>query len=202
MVVFGGETAPGQLTNEVWSLSFDAPTPTLVSFAGAEATPDRVRLIWEVADAAAIRAEVHRRASGDIAWSELGRPAVEGDRLVFEDRDVVPGTRYRYRLIEAGAVLDEQWVTVPGATLALAGASPNPSPGGIAVEFSLSSSDRATLELFDLRGRLIAQREVGSLGAGAHHMALAGPGDLAAGVYLIRLVRGEQVLTAKACVVR
>ena len=72
----------------------------------------------------------------------------------------------------------------------------------MAVRFSLPGDERATLELFDLRGRRIASREVGSLGAGEHLMPLTDRGNLPAGVYLVRLTQGHRTLTAKACVVR
>jgi hypothetical protein len=86
--------------------------------------------------------------------------------------------------------------------LSLAGASPNPSENGIAVRFSLPGKDPATLELFDLGGRLVASREVGSLGAGEHLVSLSERLHLSAGVYLIRLTQAGRALTAKACVVR
>jgi hypothetical protein len=45
-------------------------------------------------------------------------------------------------------------------------------------------------------------REVGSLGPGDHRVALSESRRLPAGVYLVRLVRGDRVLTDKACVMR
>jgi hypothetical protein len=129
------------------------------------------------------------------------------DRLVIEDRNVVPGARYGYRLVawDGGqeTTLDPVWVTVPlPAALSLAGAYPNPSDHGIQVKFSLPGDQRATLELFDLKGRQIVSREVGSLGAGEHVVPLADRHSLPAGVYLVRLTQGRRALIAKACVVR
>ena len=126
---------------------------------------------------------------------------------MFEDRDVRPGERYGYRLeVHADgeqATLDPVWVTIPHtAVLSLAGASPNPSERGISVRFSLPGAEPATLELFDLRGRRIAAREVGTLGPGEHLVPLADRPGLPAGVYLVRLTYPRQVLTAKALVVR
>jgi hypothetical protein len=98
--------------------------------------------------------------------------------------------------------LEAVWVTVPEqAVLGLAGASPNPSGGELHVAFSLSDDQPATLELFDLTGRRLANRAVGGLGPGAHRVSL-GPQRLPAGVYLVRLTRGADVLLAKAAVVR
>jgi hypothetical protein len=43
---------------------------------------------------------------------------------------------------------------------------------------------------------------VGALGAGSHRVALAEARGLPAGVYLVRLTRGAEALTVKACIVR
>jgi hypothetical protein len=207
MVVFGGDVGPNQFSNELWALSFDAPTPTQVSFGGADVSADRVRLTWIVPDASQLQADVERSAGDAHEWIFLGSASLEGDRLVFEDHDVTAGTRYGYRLVERApdraTVLDEQWVTVPPrAVLALAGASPNPAPDDLWVAFSLPAEGRATLELFDLKGRMLAQREVGTLGPGEHRVAFSEARRLPAGVYLVRLTRADRVLTAKACVVK
>jgi len=203
MVVFGGDVGPNQFSNELWALAFDTPTPTQVSFGDADVSPERVRLTWIVPDASQLQAEVERTAGAASEWTLLGSVSIEGDRLVFEDHDVTAGTRYGYRLVERGTVLDEQWVTVPPrAVLALAGASPNPAPDDLWVAFSLPAEGQATLALFDLKGRMLVQQEVGSLGPGEHRLALSQSRRLPAGVYLVRLTRANRVLTAKAAVVR
>jgi hypothetical protein len=207
MLVFGGQTGVGQYSDELWALGFDPATPALVSFAGADATSERVRLAWTSADATTVRATIQRSTAGSGAWTVLGDAAVEGERLSFEDRDIVPGARYGYRLVDRASgteeVLDEQWVTVPmPAKLALAGVSPNPVARELAVAFSLPGSEPASLELFDLAGRVLAHVDVGDLGAGDHRVTLANARSLPAGLYLVRLSRDGAALTAKACVVR
>jgi hypothetical protein len=67
-------------------------------------------------------------------------------------------------------------------------ASPTRGPA-IAVEFRLPSAAPATLELLDVAGRRVVTREVGSRGAGQHRVVLDSGRDLAAGVYVIRLVQ-------------
>jgi hypothetical protein len=86
--------------------------------------------------------------------------------------------------------------------LRLIGASPNPAAGEVYVAFSLPDERAATLELFDLRGRRVATRAVGDLGAGPHRARLSEGQRLPAGVYMIRLTRGAEVLHAKAAIVR
>lgn len=92
----------------------------------------------------------------------------------------------------------------PGPTMrfALEGVRPNPSPAGrVLVSFALPSDAPATIELFDLAGRRVAERAVGSLGPGSHLVDLAAGRRLPAGIYLVRLTRGAQRLTARAAVV-
>jgi hypothetical protein len=207
MVMFGGQLGTNSYSNELWALADNAPTPALASLVSTDCLPDRVRLAWAVAATTPIRAEVHRSIGEGDGWTVIGSPEASGDRLVFEDRDVTPGARLGYRLVEleesGETVLNEVWVTVPlRLGLSLAGASPNPAEGDLHVAFSLPGGGAATLELFDLKGRLLARRDVGALGAGEHRVRFDDVGRVRAGIYLVRLVRGDRVLTAKACVIR
>jgi hypothetical protein len=180
-----------------------APT---VSSAAVDATPERVRLEWSTTDGAGVAFLVSRRSEAgswvDLRWAT----ADAGGRIVFEDRSVVAGGRYGYRLGFVpgnGPVhtLDETWVTIP-SPLALSGASPNPSPNDLTIVFGLPDAAPATLELFDTGGRRIESREVGALGAGTHALRMAAGRRLPAGLYLLRLTRLSRVLTARASVLR
>jgi hypothetical protein len=91
----------------------------------------------------------------------------------------------------------------PGSLrLALEGARPNPAVNGVRVWFTLPSREPATLELIDVAGRRVLRREVGSLGRGAHMLALGSAPGLRAGLYFLRLVQGGRVLHAKVAVIR
>ena len=83
----------------------------------------------------------------------------------------------------------------------LRGAVPNPSRG-LNVSFSLASAEPAQLAVYDLSGREVRSRQVGSLGAGRHLVSLGAPGTLAPGIYLVRLMQGRRQLVARAVVVR
>jgi hypothetical protein len=92
-----------------------------------------------------------------------------------------------------------------GATLAFALESvrPNPTRGEpLGVAFTLPSSASARLELLDVSGRRVMEREVGALGAGRHSVALAAGGRLAPGLYLVRLTQGANVRLARVAVLR
>ncbi len=67
---------------------------------------------------------------------------------------------------------------------------------------TLPRAESATLALFDVSGRRIASREVGSLGAGAHVVVLSPPGSLASGIYWVRLAQGSRGLGARCVVLR
>jgi hypothetical protein len=208
VVVWGGRLSANEVAQDMWLLGLDVPTPVAVSLVSSEATSERVRLTWAGEGLANVRAALYRAEGEGGDWLELGSPSVEaGERLVYEDRAVEPGRRYGYRLVvrEGGeeTELPAVWVTVPErAVLALVGASPNPTQGEFMVAFSLSDERAATLELFDLKGRRVASRAVGSLGAGPHRVAFTEGERLPAGVYLVRLTRGVDVLHAKAAIVR
>ncbi len=86
-------------------------------------------------------------------------------------------------------------------TFSLDAIHPNPAPARTTVEFTLPSSDPATLELIDLAGRRVWSTEVGGLGAGPHALDLGGPGrPLTPGFYFVRL-RGEREASTRSVVI-
>jgi hypothetical protein len=137
------------------------------------------------------------------AWAPIAELAVDaGGRVAYEDRSVVAGGRCGYRLVSVGATGGEVWVTVPGATLALEGARPNPAAGAPMAAFSLPDAAPAELALLDVTGRVLATREVGALGAGRHVVAIGDGAELRPGVYWLRLTRGAETRIGKAAVGR
>ena len=185
----------------------DATTPVLLSLVSQQADPNRVLLTWYAAGGSGVAATVYRRTV-DEAWITLGQvsPAWNG-LLLYEDRTVLPGRRYGYRLglTDGGqeSFGGETWVDVPiMPELSLGGARPNPATRDLAVAFALPSGAPARLEVFDLGGRRILAREVGSLGAGSHVIPLGAGRPLAPGVYQLRLTQGSRAITARAVIVR
>ncbi len=85
--------------------------------------------------------------------------------------------------------------------LALEGARPNPTTGALRVWLTLPSREAATLELIDVAGRRVLRRDVGSLGPGAHGVALDAA-RLRPGLYFIRLAQGASVRRSRVVVVR
>jgi hypothetical protein len=193
---------------KIFALRFnaDGPVPVAVSLVSTVAEPGRVRLTWHTADGASLLATVERRTETS-AWERLGSASPDGTgTLTYEDRAVTDWSRYGYRLSYPDGALvaytSETWVTVPGLRFALRGLTPNPSAGDPVVAFSLASAEPAALDLFDVHGRLVLSREVGSHGAGSHSIRLESRGRLAAGVYTVRLRQGAQVASARAVIIQ
>jgi|GEM_PF-6719451 len=183
------------------------PTPALVALLHAEASPQRVRLVWAGVNAGALAAAVERRTEAED-WRALGAARPDGpERLAFDDAAVEPGVRYAYRLAwtEAGAERRsaEAWIEVPRAfELALEGLRPNPSAGRPQVAFTLPAAGRARLELLDVAGRRVLRHDAGALPAGRHVVDLADAARLAPGVYVVRLAFGDRVVQRRGVIVR
>jgi hypothetical protein len=70
------------------------------------------------------------------------------------------------------------------------------------VAFTLPTTAPAKLELVDVSGRRVVEREVGSLGAGPHTLDLGQGTRLAPGLYLVRLTQGTNTRTLRVAVLR
>jgi len=182
-------------------------TPVTMSLVSAVAEPGVVRLAWFAGGATGLAVDVERSTPAS-AWARVATVTQDGEgRLVYEDRDVLAGGRYGYRLAytEDGArrTGGEAWVTVPAApVLALSGPRPNPAVRALAVAFSLPDAAPARLEVLDVAGRVVRAREVGTLGAGSHVVDLTEGRMPPPGVYLVRLTRAGTSLTQRASVIR
>jgi len=185
-------------------LALDGPVPVLLSLAESEASSARIVLTWHGHGASELEAFVERRTDPS-GWESLGLAEVVGsDRLRFEDASVLPGVRYAYRLVsrEGTALTSENWVEAQAIALSLSGFTPNPARGRPAIRLSLPDESEASLALFDVRGRMVASREVGSLGPGSHLVELDPGEELEAGIYWLRLTHGGRSVTARGVVVR
>jgi hypothetical protein len=81
-------------------------------------------------------------------------------------------------------------LVVPGTLafeLALYGFLPNPTAQDVNVYFSLASGEPATLALYDIAGRQVQSREVGTMGPGPHAVNLTQGVPISAGIYFVRL---------------
>ena len=80
---------------------------------------------------------------------------------------------------------------------------PNPLPaarGAVTVRFALPSDEPTRLDIFDVRGRWVAGRDVGALGEGAHTVEVDLGSRVAPGVYVVRLTAGVGIRTIRMVV--
>lgn len=188
-------------------ISLDDPVTVTVSLVAASAEPSAAHLVWQILQDSPSPGSVERRTDG-TEWSEVGQCLADGvGRMRFEDRDIVPGQRYGYRLQvrdgETRVTSDETWLTIPAEyTLALERMQGNPVMGNVDVAFVLPSGEAAAIELVDLAGRRIVARSVGEFGAGRHTVSLASRGVLPPGIYFLRLFQGERSVMSRICILQ
>ena len=126
-----------------------------------------------------------------LAWSDARAGS-------YDDADV-----YAQR-VRANGQLGDEPVGIPGTgglDLALGAPRPNPARGSaMLVPFTLATDATASLELFDVAGRRVYAREVGSLGAGPHVIELAHDARPGPGIYFVRLRQGDGLRTRRIVV--
>lgn len=85
--------------------------------------------------------------------------------------------------------------------LALAAPYPNPLSGGQAanIRFSLPQAGSAAIAIYDMLGRIVEQVADGEFASGTHQVRW-NPAGLAAGVYILRLAVGGEVVTRRLVV--
>lgn len=202
LVMYGGYDDTDHYFDDWWSLNWDRPTPVAASLVTASFERGIAHLAWQLADAAGASVTIERsRERG--AWSAIASRLPDGlDRIWFDDADLAPGARYGWRLrvksAEGERLLGETWLDVPApATFALRGALRNPVAGDLVVAFSLDRASEATLGLFDLGGRRLAERRVRAEAAGPREVTLARRGEYPPGIYFLRLADGARALSAR-----
>jgi hypothetical protein len=183
----------------------DGPVPTLASLISTEISSTAVRLLWQAVGFQGTAHVYRRDATHD--WAMLGATTRTGeDDFSFEDRSIIAGSRYSCRLGFGEGASEtfsaENWVEVPtGFALGLQGLSPNPATHPLRIRFSLPNAASAQLEVLDVAGRRVFEREVGSLGAGNHVVGIDSDRPIASGMYWIRLTGQSKTLVARGVVI-
>jgi len=176
----------------LYDAGFDMTVPVEVSLVFVEAEPGLARIRWLTS--AGTRWNVARSESG-APWTPMGGIEADGGgHAIFEDRTVIAGVRYGYRLeSQRGEAFGEAWVDVPRAfAFALLGAVPNPARDGLRISFTLAEAGAVRIELLDISGRRVRARDLGNLGAGSHVERLE-RGGLAPGTYFVRLRQSGRI---------
>jgi len=94
----------------------------------------------------------------------------------------------------------------PADVLQLGPSYPNPFNPGTNIEFLLPAATVVHLQIFDVRGRLVASLIDGALAAGRHAVRWDGRDqrgqDVASGAYLVRLTSGREVRSQRIMLLR
>lgn len=184
----------------------DGPVAAEASLVSAIVEDGRVRIRWQAAVAAGTPARIERDAGA--GWVAIAETSFDGTgSLVFEDRGVVAGGRYRYRLVLDGGAFTgaEASVEIPRAVaeLAIARLAPNPASGPVRVELALPSGrGEARLELIDLAGRVIESRTLAVSAGGSQVVTLGAGASLPPGLYHVRITQGHASRTRSLAIVR
>lgn len=93
-------------------------------------------------------------------------------------------------------VVSETSMAVFPLMLSLSQNYPNPFNPSTEIEFTISSSQHVTLEVFDMKGRKTAVLLSGNIPAGRHRLTWK-PENLASGVYIYRIQAGNIVMARK-----
>ena len=136
---------------------------------------------------------VHNASTNDDAFARVSAAAKE----MFRDR-------IEAALLSCPTAVDE---LVPMAqSVTLGPASPNPFNPSTQLSFDLPRDQDVRLAIYDMRGREVAVLAAGQRAAGRHEVRWNGRDgagrDLPAGVYLARLVVGDQVETQKLALIK
>ncbi len=78
---------------------------------------------------------------------------------------------------------------------------PNPFSRSTRIDYSVDSSQRVTLSVYDIRGRKVGSRSYGLKGTGRHSAYFDGSG-LEPGVYFYRMHLGARIATGKFMIIR
>ena len=184
----------------------DRPTSTLMSLANLDIASGSVRLTWLAPAYPGIEWTLQRKAHG-TEWVAIGVADADPDGVVaFVDMGVHSGEQFVYRV--RGVISGQEFfsaevaATIPLAAFALEQVAPNPASGGdMTVGFTLPDNTRARLELFDIAGRLVESREVGSLGAGRHAVQLAAM-PRHSGIHFVRLTQGSRTAQNRVAIIQ
>jgi len=194
----------------------------LISVVSADATTERVHIVWRVNSSVPVAGTVYRRVGGGSWVAQQSVVSGTDSQIVYEDRDIQPGTEYSYRVraLDGDKMRDfgQVTVTVPSAGGPPPGnpppgdpptvppgvmrVRPNPASTSFVISFTLTGSGPVRLDLLDAAGRHITSRDLGSMGAGGHTAQLNEAAHLAPGVYIVRVSQGGRVVWGRANVFR
>jgi hypothetical protein len=191
------------------------PLPVELSRLTATLEGEHAVLTWQTTsetDNAGFEVERQARSGG---WRKLGRVAGAGttpEPQSYRFRDTAlpysaDSLTYRLRQVDLdGTTTLSEEITLTRAAvtnLELLGTYPNPARTRATIRFAVparADGTEATLQLYDLLGRRV--RQVLTSGTAGRHEQQLDVSGLSSGLYVLRLVAGDEVRTQRITVVR
>jgi hypothetical protein len=133
-------------------------------------------------------------------YDTVGNPEVITASSLDETNDVFVPVFRLLMTFDTTVDVDEETLSVPNA-FTLGNAYPNPFNPTTNVPFELNRSGHVTLQAFDMLGRQVATLINEPLAAGTHTVAFDA-GNLASGIYMLRLQSGNQVQTSRVALIK
>ncbi|MBK8167977.1 MAG: hypothetical protein IPK64_18690 [bacterium] len=177
----------------------------------AERLGNTVRVSWETSGAESGSSyRVERRTAAGQPDKVLSALVSEGNSWHVLDGEVGSASREYWLIVSyaSGQVVEygPAMVTAVPTVLALQGNHPNPFNPETTVEFTTNQEGPVRLQVFDLRGALVATLVDTRLPAGWHEAAWSGVDDrgqpMTSGVYVLRLWSEQGVRSRKMTLVR
>ncbi len=196
----------GDETDEVWHLEHDLPTATLVTRRRAEARADHVSLEWQC-DRLLEQAHVRKGREGAPPEPFAQIPIPGDGRVELIDREVEPGSSYRYELRSGPSGRTRHDVVelrVPGRleSTALRLALPSPVSLGANAALELPSAEDVRFTVFDAGGRAVLSWRRSDLPAGRHAIALEPLAPLPPALYWLVATTPSRSARARFVVIR
>lgn len=190
------------------------PTPVLLVSLDAAVEASGVRLSWRMmSDVEALAFHV-RRCDDGVSWHRLDQDPIQGSSdgsYEYLDETAEAGAAYLYRIdaldprggeIAAGTLRVQVTLTSDFSLRAF----PTPMKGLTTVAFALPRAGAARLDVFDLRGRLVAILAERPFAAGVHRLDWAGVdlkgNPLPSGTYFLRLEAQKGIRTTALSIIR
>ncbi len=177
----------------------DAPVPVLASLAASSVTSGRVHVEWSVG--AARGTAYLERSEASNPWIRIASGLIHEASIAFEDRDVVPGREYSYRL--ALYTAEGDYTTLPfTARIPIPALSLRATNGKDArrLGFTLSTIGLEPVEItvHDLQGRRVASHRHSPRAPGeTADIALSTPTPLRSGVYWVTATQGASRISVR-----
>ena len=167
------------------------------TYANGGAAGDIASHIWRINQTAADRSAMFSAAGDQVVPDASGRPAITLDFACLgchtEQEETLEWAASYATTMHSGGV-DSERETPTIQNLALQN-FPNPFTDRTIIQYQLVDRTDVSIAIYDVAGRVVSAHPQGVLSPGEQQFEWNPPGDLASGLYMVRLRAGSQVYT-------